>query len=1016
MRPPPRFQVRDAIRLRCNQELGLVAAPPVRDAGEYWYRIRFSARIEEVVEADLEPLLAPAESLQDLASRGAWGQLQAFRIALAIERITNANQSTVYAFRGQRILFEAFQYKPLLKMLDSPDRRLLIADEVGLGKTIETGLILAELEARQGGLDQVLVVCPSRLRQKWRDEMSRKFGQEFTIASRSELEDYLDLLRREPSRQRMRFVVSMQTLRNEDLRTKLLAEVHAIDLLVVDEAHHARNSNSQTSQMLRELCEGAEAVVLLTATPIHLGTKDLFTLLHALRPGEFRDDLAFDSRLQQFAPIHQAALLVRYPDHEKRVRAAEILRALFRGIGGEVDHPLAKRIIEELDAPPPTDSRALVELERRVQELHPLSSVLTRTRKREVQEHAAIRCSKVYRCKWTPEERETYRQLVQEADGHGWFYRAATLGVIQRARQAASCLPAALRSAAAVHRTDDDASELTDIMPSELPRNLSVGSEYRPGTICFPPRDSKLEQLLEVLREIDRTDPGAKVLIFTFFVGTSSYLQEQLTARGFPALRIAGDVPSEPRRPLLDERGKRMRQFREDVSVRILVSTEVGSEGLDFQFCHHLVNYDLPWNPMVIEQRIGRIDRFGQQAAKIFIWNLVVEGTVEDRILYKLYNRIQLFERSLGPLEAILGEEISKLQRDYVNAQLTPEQDEQRTAQIERAILTRQAEVEELERHVENLLGHEDYIRDQLRRVHRYGRYVSEQGMLALIDGYLRSRHPSVRRWEEPAGIHHLRLTHELRQAIQNGCTRDVYWLDPSIAGVYSFCFDGEHAYHRPEVDLINASHPLVRTAMGTLREHQDSVGARLARSRLVLAPDEDPELPAGIIYLAVFTNTLEGIRARRLLDVVAWSQLDGTILAPETGERLLHLLQERGEECDLPTPGIPPDVWGSISSAARARNQTLRQTEERENEGRYIHRRDLLEAERQHDLKVKNDRLATAVRRGRTQIIPLMNAQIAKAESRYRALFAELERTRNVPCRLSDVMAVCAVHIVRHP
>src|SRR5207249_8230903 len=138
--------------------------------------------------------------------QGRWGRLQAFRTALTVARIEHDNRSTVYTFKSQRILFEPYQYKPLLKILDSPDRRLLIADEVGLGKTIEAGLILTELQARRS-VDRVLVVCPSRLREKWRNEMSRKFGKDFDITNRIDLEEYLERIRRSPSRSRLRAVV-----------------------------------------------------------------------------------------------------------------------------------------------------------------------------------------------------------------------------------------------------------------------------------------------------------------------------------------------------------------------------------------------------------------------------------------------------------------------------------------------------------------------------------------------------------------------------------------------------------------------------------------------------------------------------------------------------------------------------------------------------------------------------------------------------------------------------------------
>src|SRR5690606_38599231 len=135
-------------------------------------------------------------------------------------------------------------------------------------------------------------------------------------------------------------------------------------------------------------------------------------------------------------------------------------------------------------------------------------------------------------------------------------------------------------------------------------------------------------------------DRETKVLIFAFFKGTVRYLEQQLLERGVKATRIDGDVKSDPRNPKNDERGRRIRDFETDSTIKVMLSTEVGSEGLDFQFCHVLVNYDLPWNPMVVEQRIGRIDRFGQESDVVQILNLVVRGTVEDEILSRLYDRI----------------------------------------------------------------------------------------------------------------------------------------------------------------------------------------------------------------------------------------------------------------------------------------------------------------------------------------------------------------------------------------
>ena len=368
--------------------------------------------------------------------------------------------------------------------------------------------------------------------------------------------------------------------------------------------------------------------------------------------------------------------------------------------------PMAQAVLADLNDVPAGDRRAWVDLERRIQELHPLASILTRTRKRDVQEKAAVRRPQVVTCKFTPEEEDAYRRLVDGSKRVDWIETRLSLGQIQRARQAASCLPAD--------------SARGDDAPPPAPIGIRLS------------RDSKLEKLLEALRLVDDKEPGAKVLIFTFFVGTSRYLKDELTRRGFRAERIAGDVVSDPKNPRLDVRGNILRKFRDDPTLRILVSTEVGSEGLDFQFCHHLVNYDLPWNPMVVEQRIGRIDRFGQESDTLHILNLVVENTVEDKILHALYDRIGIFHRSLGQIEAILGETFSELQADYVLGKLSPEEASRRVDAAARAIENRRADLEKLERDASDLFGLEQYVKDQIERVRRLGRYVSDVSLLSV--------------------------------------------------------------------------------------------------------------------------------------------------------------------------------------------------------------------------------------------------------------------------------------------
>ena len=142
------YKKNDAVLLAHSNEMGVVAEEPSLRRGEYWYVIQFNNRKERVVEQDLSLPPSNDADLASLAREGKWGRLQAVRCAIGLERLQNTNRSTIYSYQAQRILFQAHQYKPLLKVLDSADRRLLIADEVGLGKTIEAGIILTELQAR----------------------------------------------------------------------------------------------------------------------------------------------------------------------------------------------------------------------------------------------------------------------------------------------------------------------------------------------------------------------------------------------------------------------------------------------------------------------------------------------------------------------------------------------------------------------------------------------------------------------------------------------------------------------------------------------------------------------------------------------------------------------------------------------------------------------------------------------------------------------------------------------------
>lgn len=458
-----------------------------------------------------------------------------------------------------------------------------------------------------------------------------------------------------------------------------------------------------------------------------------------------------------------------------------------------------------------------------------------------------------------------------------------------------------------------------------------------------------------------------------------------------------------------------MRQFRDDPGLRVFVSTEVGSEGLDFQFCHHVVNYDLPWNPMVVEQRIGRIDRFGQESEVVHIHNLIVSGTVEDRILWRLYDRIGIFRESIGDLEPIIGETIGQLQADYVSGRLTPEEAERRVEQASHAIGQRRIHMDSLEKSAAELFGHEEYIRDEMMRVGRLGRYVTERAILAVLESFLESHHPVCRLWKErDEGVFGLRITDELRRDIHEAARGGPAWTERSKDGTLRITTRGELAFRDSTVELINAVHPLLRASVRRLKPQLESPNARIGHG-LLLASDPTRDCFRGDYFIALFSHTIEGVRSRRVLETIAWSCEDNRVIEDEDGERLLHLLLEEGQEWSLQesAPSVPADVWNAVLAQARGRNRALRERESRENDALYIRRKNALRMEFDHVKRVKERRLRTAEARGHIRVVPALQGQVLKAEAEFNANLSDLERTKTLAARLSDPIAVCYVRVV---
>lgn len=329
-----------------------------------------------------------------------------FLTQLLLEKDRRPLSDVLYSYRGSRTQFEVYQFKPVFKFLASDRRSLLIADEVGLGKTIEASLIYLELKARSD-LPRVLVLCPSALREKWRSELKLQFDEEFSILNAQQISQFLKDFGGTGGLQRLKAIVSIEVIRRQEFQEQFIALGLALDLLIVDEAHHARNPWTETHKAVRVLADKSDNVLLLTATPLQTRNADLFNVLQLVDPGTFEDAATFDEHLRPNPLVNGA---VRALGAGELTAALGHLRKLQR-MPGLAKHPVLLAALSRLESDRPLGLDEATRLRRDLLELNSLSYVFTRTRKRDVK-NVAQRSSITVRVPLTPAERVFYEAML----------------------------------------------------------------------------------------------------------------------------------------------------------------------------------------------------------------------------------------------------------------------------------------------------------------------------------------------------------------------------------------------------------------------------------------------------------------------------------------------------------------------------------------------------------------------------------------------------------------------------
>ena len=597
--------------------------------------------------------------------------------------------------------------------------KLLIADEVGLGKTIQAGLLLRQAWLA-GKAKRTLILAPKAVLKQWQIELREKFNLDWPIYDGKGLVWAPSSARRtfgEPHtkgawHEQPAVIVSSQLMRRSDRASTLLEEAEPWDLIVLDEAHHARRRSMGAKQedrpnallrLMRGLKERTQGLLLLTATPMQvhpIETWDLLDLLGlptAWTAGAF---LQFFEDLEQPNPSAEAlerlALLFRSVEREFGAVAGESAeritgltrlrtRTLLRALRDDATTPRRKLPASERQAGlalmrSQTPIRHLVsrhtrQLLRRYAAAGRLGSPIA---EREVEdrflpmtaaEHALYEAVEIYIV-------DAYQQAeAAERNAVGFVmttYRRrvassfhALAGTFERRLAAMDERDGGLLADGEEDAPDDEIGELPDADQLERWAQIALRADERSQIVgllerakALPP-DSKLAALKTVLAEL-REQGYEQAMVFTQYTDTMDFLRETLRQDADARLMCfsgrGGEAPSSDgntwRRISRDDAKRRFREGE----AQLLLCTDAAAEGLNFQFCGAVVNYDMPWNPMRVEQRIGRIDRLGQEHPRIRIVNLHYEGTVETDVYRALRQRINLFETVVGRLQPILAQ------------------------------------------------------------------------------------------------------------------------------------------------------------------------------------------------------------------------------------------------------------------------------------------------------------------------------------------------------------------------
>ncbi|TVT30038.1 helicase [Amycolatopsis rhizosphaerae] len=859
---------------------------------------RYGETLEVVWEVEPGRSVLPAGSLPEVTEHAfdPPERLAAFLDAVRWSAVTSAEVKVLQAPFRSGIAVEDYQLEPVARAVDAPRVNLLLADDVGLGKTIEAGLVAQELLLRHRAR-RILIVCPAGLTVKWRDEMAEKFGLDFTVID----SERCAIVRREHGSAANPFevyplaIVSLPWLRGQKAQ-RLLDEIlppdgptypRAFDLLILDEAHHVAPAapkqvyavDSQQTKLIRRLAPHFSHRLFLSATP-HNGYLSSFTaLLEILDDQRFARGVEPDRTAVRDTVVRRLKRDIVNPDGTPRFRERQA-RAML------VNYPDDEREIHGLL----TEFAAL----RRKK--------LTTTRGRKATDLVTLLLKK-----------RLFSSPAAFAHTVG-VYLETLRSRSSHARPAEDEVPAWLEDffddtatyddELLAEAEDDALGRARPLQPDASDDEITLLERMQRWALAHEAEpDAKARELITYLRGVckpDRDWTNNRVVVFTEYRDTQQWLAEILHQQGLGGAALAqlhGGIPT-------DEREQLRLAFQADPTehpVRILLATDAASEGIDLQsHCHRLVNYDIPFNPNKLEQRIGRIDRYGQTEnpdIRHFVgtgWEGAVDSYEADlEFLSRVATKVARMEEDLGSVNAVLADAVQKrMLGQTVNIDI--DRAGARTARTQHRELPAETQVGEQVRRLRANL--DDTVREL---------GITPDGIKRVVDTALElARQQPLRPHTDEKhlaqGLYQVPPLTGSWQRASAGLTEKLH-RDDEPPRQLPVTFDPAVSGGRDDVVLAHLNHPLVAMSTRLLRAAVSNQDIGLHRATAVVS--EDPDLE-DVLVGAFSRFVLVGADGMRLHEEV----LRAGGWAPEHGRfrRLENLTRLGGRLDHALAKGVP--------------------------------------------------------------------------------------------------------------